>query len=126
MNITLTWVCVNSFGVAGAGMGFFGSYLFHFLLIYPIVRRLSGFSWSLQNMKVAGIFLGLLICVYFGSFLLSPSSMMAFGSLVLLLSGAYSIRTLVELVPWARIPHRLRVGLEWLRMGPRSSVSSDE
>ena len=123
VNITLTWVCVESFGVAGAGIAFFGSYLFHLILIYPIVRRLSGFRWSPQNVQTGAGTLALLTMVFGGSYLLPPYALMAVGTFALILSGAYSIRTLVKLVPWIRIPRRLRLILLFLRMGPAAARS---
>ena len=35
VNVGLTWICVRSFGLNGAGIAFFGSYVFHGLMIYP-------------------------------------------------------------------------------------------
>jgi PST family polysaccharide transporter len=122
VNITLTWVCVDAYGVNGAGMAFFGSYLFHLLLIYPIVRRLSGFRWSIQNVQTAVSMLVVLSFVFCGAYVLPPLPLMAFGALVLIATGVYSIRTLVKLVPWPRIPRRLRSALAWLRMGPEVKV----
>jgi antigen flippase len=122
VNIALTWVCVDAYGVNGAGIAFFGSYLFHLLLIYPIVRQLSGFRWSPQNVRTAASMLLLLTLVFCGSYFLPPLPLMALGTLVLILSGAYSIRTLVKLVPWTRIPRRLRSALVWLRLGPAAQV----
>src|SRR4029077_6161007 len=42
VNVSLPWLLVRIFGVAGAGMAFFGSYVFHAMLVYPLVARLSG------------------------------------------------------------------------------------
>jgi PST family polysaccharide transporter len=39
----MSWVLVGWVGVDGAGIAFFGSYVFHAFLIYPIVRQLTGF-----------------------------------------------------------------------------------
>ena len=44
--IALAWSCVSRFGLEGAGIAFFLSYVFHGLLIFAIVRHISGFSWS--------------------------------------------------------------------------------
>ena len=118
VNVALTWVCVDAFGVVGAGLAFFGSYLFHLILIYPIVRRLSGFRWSLQNVMTGGGTLALLALVFGLSYMLPLNALMGIGTLVLILSGAYSIRTLLTLVPWTRIPRRMRAILVWLRLGP--------
>ena len=124
LNISLTLLCVDSFGVTGAGMAFFGSYLFHLLLIYPIVRHLSGFRWSLQNVQVAIINLVVLILVFCGSYFIEPMPLMALGAVAVTLSGFYSARTLVTLVSWAQIPRRLRFILVWLRMGPPATAGS--
>jgi len=56
-------ICVTSFGLNGAGIAFFGSYIFHAFLIYPIVRRLSGFRWSTANKQTGLFFLSLIACV---------------------------------------------------------------
>lgn len=122
VNISLTWVCVESFGMNGAGIAFFGSYLFHLCLIYPIVHRLSGFRWSIQNLQLTGILVALLSLVLFGSYLIPPLYFMVVGTLIIVISGFYSLRTLVNLVPWARIPPRLRSLLAWLRMAPKTDI----
>ena len=56
-NVGFSWVCVNAFGLKGAGIAFFASYLFHWLLINPIVRRLSGFRWSAENSQTGRLLL---------------------------------------------------------------------
>ena len=53
-NVGATLACVKAFGVAGAGIAFFASYVFHGLMIYPIVRHVSGFRWSADNLKLGG------------------------------------------------------------------------
>ena len=51
VSLALAWVCVSYFGLKGAGIAFFGSYIFHGVLIYGVIRRLSGFRWSAENTK---------------------------------------------------------------------------
>ena len=58
VNVALTWWLVGIFGLNGAGIAFFLSYVFHGFMIYPIVRRLSGFRWSGESRRSAGIFIG--------------------------------------------------------------------
>ena len=41
VQVALGWICIAYFGLAGAGMSFFGLYVWHSLLIYWIVRRLQ-------------------------------------------------------------------------------------
>ena len=36
VNVGLTWICVRSFGLNGAGIAFFAAYVFHALLLYPV------------------------------------------------------------------------------------------
>ncbi|ASY65989.1 hypothetical protein SJ05684_b50070 (plasmid) [Sinorhizobium sojae CCBAU 05684] len=99
VHVGLAWLLVREIGSVGAGAAFFGLYVWHAMLIYLIVRRLSGFRWSVANRKLAMIFL--------------PASGVVFGALVLLpfwqaiwigivaatLSGVYSLLRLLELVP---------------------------
>src|SRR5882762_2446893 len=64
VSLGLAWICVTSFGLNGAGMAFFGSYIFHAFLIYPIVRWLSGFRWSAANKRTGLFFLSLIGLVF--------------------------------------------------------------
>ena len=72
VNVGLSWICLRSFGLNGAGIAFFGSYVFHGLMIYPIVRRLSGFRWSAANRQTGLLFLSLIAVVFCGFYVLPP------------------------------------------------------
>jgi len=104
VNVGLSWICVRSFGLNGAGIAFFGSYIFHGLMIYPIVRHLSGFGWSAQNRQAGPFFLSLIAGVFCGFYLFPLWLATAIGTLATLLSGVYSIRALLNLVSIERIP----------------------
>jgi PST family polysaccharide transporter len=106
--IGLAWICVKKFGVNGAGMAFFGSYVFHCAMIYPIVRRLSGFRWSGENARTGMYFLSLIALIFCLLAKLSIPMATCAGVLAALLSGVYSIRELLGLLPLARIPAPLR------------------
>ncbi|MGA8620646.1 MAG: O-antigen translocase [Candidatus Sulfotelmatobacter sp.] len=104
----LAWVCVKFYGLNGAGIAFFGSYVFHCFLIYPIVYYLSGFRWSEANKNSFLLFLSL-IAVVFCSFYVLPLLFAAcLGTLAVFLAGAYSVRTLLQLVPFEHLPRPLR------------------
>jgi len=104
VSVGLAWLSVGAFGLNGAGIAFFGSYVFHAFMIYPIVRVLSGFRWSPVNRKTAFLFL-LSIAFVFGSFhVLPPLLATSLGVTATVLSGMHSIRTLLTLVAPARIP----------------------
>ena len=44
VNVSLSWICVRFFGLNGAGIAFFGSYVFHGFMIYPVVSLAQRFS----------------------------------------------------------------------------------
>ena len=116
VNVGLTWVCVKSFSVDGAGMAFFGSYVFHGLMVYPIVRRLTGFRWSVANWQTGLLFLSSIAMVFGGFYVLPPLWAYGVGTLVMILSGVYSIRTLITLVSSDRIPRPLLRLLQRVRL----------
>lgn len=106
--ICLAWFCVNRYGLDGAGLAFFGSYVFHGFLTYPIARMLSGFRWSGTNRRIGGIFLLLIGTVFGCSYLLPFPFALCVGMLALVGSSIYSIRVLLQLVPSEHIPGPLR------------------
>ena len=113
--IGLAWACVKSFGLNGAGIAFFGSYVFHVFLIYPIVRYLSGFRWSTQNRRTGVFFLALITVVFCSFYVLPPLLSAGVGMLAAILSGVYSIRVLVRLIPLDRFPRPIRRLITGLR-----------
>jgi PST family polysaccharide transporter len=104
VNVSLSWICVSCFGLNGAGIAFFGSYIFHGLMTYPVVRWLSGFRWSVENRRTGMLFLSLTALVFCGFYVLPPLFATGLGTLTMLISGFYSIRALLKLIPLDRIP----------------------
>jgi PST family polysaccharide transporter len=107
VNVGLTWLCLQWYGLSGAGIAFFASYVFHALAIYPIVRRLSGFRWSRANVKTALFSLALTAAAFCGFQVLSPLQATVFGTLMTVLSVAFSTRTLVRVIPAEQILWRV-------------------
>jgi PST family polysaccharide transporter len=106
--VTLAWAGLRWFGLNGAGIAFFGSYVFHLFLIYPIASWLTGFRWSRDN-KQSGVAFLLLLAVVFAGFNFLPFSWaVGFGMIATLASGVYSSRILIRLVPLNRLPSPLR------------------
>ena len=104
VNVGLSWLCLQYFGVDGVGIAFMGSYVFHWLMIYPIVRRLSGFAWSAANAKTTLAYIALIACV-FGAFSVMPTwSATILGVIAIAVSSVYSIKTLLALVSPAPLP----------------------
>ena len=121
VSVGLAFLCVKSFGLNGAGMAFFGSYIFHGFMIYPIVRRLSGFRWSAENRKTGLIFVSMIAVVFCSFYVLPPLLATGVGTLAVILSGAYSIRVLVHLVSLDAIPSPVARLLVWFRLALPSS-----
>jgi PST family polysaccharide transporter len=99
VNVGITWVCVQTFGLVGAGIAFFASYVFHAAMIYPIVRRLSGFGCSTENKKAGLFFISSIAVVFCGFYALPPLFATGLGLTMMLASGIRSIRTLLRLLP---------------------------
>lgn len=106
--VGLAWGCIRSYGLNGGGIAFFLSYIFHAILVYPIVRRLSGFRWSTTN-KQTGLLFFLLISAVFGAFYVVPLVYAVWlGTVTTLVAAAYSVRALVKLVPPEDVPRPVR------------------
>jgi predicted glycosyltransferase len=124
VSIALAWVCVTQFGLDGAGIAFFGSYVFHALMIYPIVRRVSGFRWSRENLKISGLLLLAMSLVFSVSALLPAYPAIAIGMVIWLASCRYSIRSLSKVVRPDLVPRSIRRLLAALRLRPSSTALS--
>lgn len=108
VHVGLAWLLVQMVGLVGAGIAFVGLYAWHGLLIYVIVRRMSGFRWTRENLVLIAIFLAL------AAITLAAVELMPFwiGHVVAVgLAAAacwYSLAQLVRLVPQRWIPLRVR------------------
>ena len=94
----LAWFCVTRFGLGGAGAAFFGLYIWHGLLIYVIVRRLTGFQWSAANRNLAALFLPLVALTFCFLYWFPFWIAMMVGTAALLFTGIYSARALLNLL----------------------------
>ncbi|MGE5644771.1 MAG: O-antigen translocase [Acidobacteriota bacterium] len=113
VSLGLALLCIGKFGLNGAGIAFFGSYLFHVFLIYPVVGRLSGFRWSSEYVRTALPFLSLIALVFVGFRVLPFVAAECLGAAAAILSGLYSVRTLAGLVAFDRIPWPIQKLLAW-------------
>lgn len=121
--MALAWGLVTATGINGAGMAFFGSYVFQVLMIYPIVRRLTGFRWSAVNVRLGLAFLSAIALVFCSSYVLPFGLTTAVGSIALLLGTLYSARGLASLVSSDRVPAQIRRLLNALHAAPRASAA---
>jgi antigen flippase len=122
VHVGLAFVLVGRFGLAGATMAFFGLYIWHGILIYVIVRRLTGFRWSAANRRTGLLFLPLTGAVFCGFLVLPVWAATAVGFVAALVSGIYSLRVLCRLVSLDRVPRVVRDLLEWFRISSPGSI----
>lgn len=121
----LAWICVNIYGLNGVGIAFFGSYAFHVLMIYLIVRPLSGFRWSSETLQTSFLFLSLITVVFSSFYILPPLLSIGLGILATLLSSVYSIRALLNLISLDQIPRPVLKLLRWFRLALPSPHESE-
>jgi PST family polysaccharide transporter len=121
----LAWICINAYQLNGAGIAFFGSYIFHVLMVYFIVRQLSGFRWSSENYTTSIIFLALIFVVFSSYYLLPPLLTIGLGVTATLLSGIYSIHFIVNLVSPERIPRPIVRLLSLLQLPTLRKINSE-
>jgi PST family polysaccharide transporter len=104
VSVALAWTCVGAFGLAGAGIAFFGAYVFHGLMMYVVVRVLSGFGWSEDNLRGGAAALAV-IGLAFGAFHALPATFAtALGALATIATTAWSVRSLFVLVAEGKAP----------------------
>jgi PST family polysaccharide transporter len=108
VHVGLAYVLVGPFGLTGATMAFCGLYIWHGMLIYGIVRRLTGFRWSAANRRIGLMFLPLIAIVFGGFFVLPVWAATGFGTLAAAASSIYSLRVVCKLISVDRIPNFLR------------------
>jgi PST family polysaccharide transporter len=121
VHVGLAFVLVGYFGLVGATVAFFGLYVWHGILIYWIVRQLSGFRWSAANRQLGLLFLPL-IGLVFGAFHWLPFWIAtSIGAVATLVAGIYSVRMLVSLVSLDRVPGPIRRLLTLFRFVPVSA-----
>jgi antigen flippase len=122
----LAWVCVGAFGLKGAGIAFWGSYVFHVLMVYAIVRKLSGFRCSTENIRTSALFLTLIGVVFSSYYALPPLLAVGIGTLATLLIGIYSIQVLLNLITPDQIPRPVLKLLRCFRLVTSSAKEFDD
>jgi antigen flippase len=106
--IGLAWFGVKRYGADGAGMAFFGSYLFNYFTNYAIARRISGFRWSNGNMHTAARLLPLVVVVFGALYMVPGVWATSLGLLASVAGCVYSARILVRLIPSEQLPAPVR------------------
>ncbi len=97
--LALAKTCIGAFGLSGAGMAFAGAYCLHGILVYALVRKETGYSWSPANRRSAPLLLASILGVFLGFQILPFAASVAVGAIVLIAVSVYSLRQLLALFP---------------------------
>jgi enterobacterial common antigen flippase len=117
--VGLAWTSVTWWGLNGAGIAFFLAYVAHWIIVYPITRKLSGFRWSRENKEFGTASLVLIGIVFAGFYVLPLWGAATFGILGTLASAIYSLRVLERLLDSDDLSRPMR----WLLAASRAVVS---
>jgi len=116
VNVTLAFAFVRIWGVRGAGMAFLGAYVFHLILIYPIVRRMTGFRLSQASRRTGALLVVATGLIATGAWTLKPVPALVLGLSVTVVGGIYSVIILSQLAFQHRLPPRVLRILERTRL----------
>lgn len=105
--VGLTWILVAKFGAAGAGIAFFLSYIFHCLLVYPVVRQLSNFTWNSANQRTLYACVIAIAIVFIAVQMLPRIAGISFGLLLSAAATYLALRRLMQLVSPDKLPRPL-------------------
>ncbi len=122
VHVGLAFILVGYFGLIGATIAFFGLYVWHGVLIYAVVRRLTGFRWSTENRRTGLLFVPAIGMVFCAFHLVPFWTATAIGTIAAFVAAIYSIRKLVRLVATDRLPRFLQQLLVTLRLAPAGNI----
>ena len=98
VHIGFFWVGIHLFGLKGAGIAFFGLYIFYLGMMMAVVKRLTGFVWSINILHLATVIVPLAFATHMLHLFLPQLWAMAAGSLLTLIMGLYCLKRLHGLV----------------------------
>lgn len=119
--LALVWFGVGRFGLNGVGMAFAIFYLVYAVAVYLIVRRLTGFRWSRENIGIASVYGLLTGGVFAACWYLIPVVALCVGFLVAIATGIFSVKKICALVPPERFPRKARKLLIYFRFLPATT-----
>jgi len=94
--VGLAWLGLKWFGLPGAGMAFLGLYVFHWAVMYVIVRRVSGFTWTPANNRLSAMGLIAAVTTLWARFELAEPWATLLGGALAVIAGVYCLRALVR------------------------------
>jgi len=104
VNVALSWVCVKAFGLDGAGIAFFGSYVFHGVLVYAVSRQLTRFAFTPAVRNAALLYVASIGAVFVSFQTLPTVWAMAIGLLLTSAATVFSVRALYRIAGLENAP----------------------
>lgn len=104
VNVWLTWMLVSRAGSTGAGVAFFASYIFHAVMLVPVVRYLTGFRWTTANLRLGAVYVGACSAMVAASYLLPALAALALGSLLCIVLTLQSALQLMQVAEARSLP----------------------
>ena len=111
VHVGLAWICIKAFGTMGAGIAFFGLYVWHSILVYWIARRYTGFCYSAINRILVMVYLPMSGLIFLAFQFLPTWLAASMGCAATAATGLYSLKTLAELLPPEALPRVVRTRL---------------
>jgi enterobacterial common antigen flippase len=116
----LSWWLIGIFGVVGAGIAFFLSYLIHGILVCAVARRLTGLKWSRANL-ICGVVYALAIgAAFLAQYLPTGAARLTLGLAALVAVSGFSLKQLLKVTNTPAMPARLRRVLARFGMAAKS------
>lgn len=106
--VTLAWFGLRWYGLPGTGMAYLGLYLFHWVMIYFVARRVSGFRLSPECVRLSGFGLATLVLTLWARWKLPEPWSTITGALLAILAALYCLMILVRLVGSDKVTGWLR------------------
>jgi PST family polysaccharide transporter len=116
VNVGLSFVLVPAWGLVGAGVAFFAAYCLHAVLLFVVVRRMTGFAYSSENTKSAAFLVLLTALAFIAMEGWPPAVAYSVGLVALAASCAHSLHTLIGLAGNNHLPRSLLRVLGLLRV----------
>jgi enterobacterial common antigen flippase len=107
-NVLGTWFAVRLWGLPGAGIAFFASYVFHVAMIRCVVGAMTGFRWSRRSVWLMVPFMALTALVLVATLTLNPVAAASIGLGALAISTIGSAYGLCTMIPQAQRPRRVQ------------------
>jgi PST family polysaccharide transporter len=119
VNVALSWWLIRRFGVEGAGLAWFLAYVLHAAVVYPFVRRITGFSWSRECLREIVVLVASSGMVFHALRVMPSVAAIVLGLVVLAICTIRALRQLAAFVDRDMVPRSLVRLVDTLRPAHR-------